>query len=276
MCVCVERGERPLQGCWPRRAKTSENRAKLTHGDLQKDYRPIAERCGQARRQKSQDVFGRRRGCQDNALSLRGADGRTHQRHGPPVCLCTPGVNKEQSHRSTSHTCCSRLFPVRSLSVQILSEMMEAQERRPKLYTDTHSHAHSFIVIAFRHILTHCAHSQNFFVVQGRIVKIFPTRHHCLSATVFTSTTWTSCDYSSLTFFCTLTPGCLAELLFHRLTQVYEPKSEIDMAGRFVPIVDSTHDDEDNKSHMSDIPLQRPARGNVSFNKFCISNVLAS
>ena len=180
--------------------------------------------------------------------------------------MCTPGVNKEQSHRSTSHTCCSRLFPVRSLSVQILSEMMEAQERRPKLYTDTHSHAHSFIVIAFRHILTHCAHSQNFFLVQGRIVKIFPTRHHCLSATVFTSTTWTSCDYSSLTFFCTLTPSCLAELLFHRLTQVYEPKSVIDMAGRFVPTVDSTHDDEDNNSHLSDIPLQRPARENVSSN----------
>ena len=30
------------------------------------------------------------------------------------------------------------------------------------------------------------------------------------------------------------------------------------MAGRFVPIVDLTHDDEDENSHMSDIPLQLP------------------
>ena len=36
------------------------------------------------------------------------------------------------------------------------------------------------------------------------------------------------------------------------------------MAGRFVPTVDSRHDDEDNNSHMSDIPLQRPTDTNVS------------
>ena len=93
--------------------------------------------------------------------------------------------------------------------------------------------------------------------------KIFPPRHHCLSATETTFTTWTSCDYFSLTFFCVLTPRRLAESLFHT---GYEPKSEIDMAGRFVPTVDLTHDDEDNNSHMSDIPLQRPARANVISN----------
>ena len=87
--------------------------------------------------------------------------------------MCTPRVNKEQSHRSSSHTCCSRPFPARPQSVEILSEMMEAQERRPKLYTDTHSHAHSFIVSAFRHILTHCAHSQHFLWFKVGLSKSF-------------------------------------------------------------------------------------------------------
>ena len=111
VCVCVKRGERPLQGCWSRRAKTSENRAKLTHGDLQKDHRPVAETMWPKRDARSHKTqFGRRRGCQDNALGLRGADGRTHT--SATDRTRTPGVDKEQSHRSSSHTCCSctRLF----------------------------------------------------------------------------------------------------------------------------------------------------------------------
>ena len=36
------------------------------------------------------------------------------------------------------------------------------------------------------------------------------------------------------------------------------------MAGRFVPIVDLTHDDEDENSHMSDIPLQLPESAGVA------------
>ena len=32
-----------------------------------------------------------------------------------------------------------------------------------QMYTDTHSHAHFFSVLAFRHSLTHCAHSQHFY-----------------------------------------------------------------------------------------------------------------
>ena len=42
-----------------------------------------------------------------------------------------------------------------------------------------------------------------------------------------------------------------------------EPNSEI-VAGRFVPIVDLTHDDEDANFHMYHIPLQRPASAHVS------------
>ena len=38
------------------------------------------------------------------------------------------------------------------------------------------------------------------------------------------------------------------------------------MIGRFVPMVDSTHDDDDTNSHMSDIPLQLPESANVSSN----------
>ena len=34
----------------------------------------------------------------------------------------------------------------------------------------------------------------------------------------------------------------------------YEPNSELDMARRFVPLVDLTHDDQDRNSHMSDDP----------------------
>ena len=41
---------------------------------------------------------------------------------------------------------------------------------------------------------------------------------------------------------------------------------EMDMSGRFVPMVDSTHDDDDTNSHMSDIPLQLPESANVSSN----------
>ena len=48
------------------------------------------------------------------------------------------------------------------------------------------------------------------------------------------------------------------------------------MAGRFVPIVDLTHDDEDANSHMSDIALQLPASAHVLFKQFCIGNVLTS
>ena len=44
----------------------------------------------------------------------------------------------------------------------------------------------------------------------------------------------------------------------------YEPNSELDMFGMFVPIVDFTQNDEDGNSHMSDIPLQLPARANVA------------
>ena len=61
----------------------------------------------------------------------------------------------------------------------------------------------------------------------------------------------------SLTFFCVLT----AERTFYRETQVM-----IDMAGRFVPMVDCTHDDEDTHSHLSDSPLHLPASANVSSN----------
>ena len=46
----------------------------------------------------------------------------------------------------------------------------------------------------------------------------------------------------------------------------YEPNSEMDMSGRFVPQVDLTDDDDDADSHMSDIPLQLPASAHVSSN----------
>ena len=44
----------------------------------------------------------------------------------------------------------------------------------------------------------------------------------------------------------------------------YEPNSELDMAGRFVPTVDLTQDDEDRNSHTSEIQLHLLASANVA------------
>ena len=48
----------------------------------------------------------------------------------------------------------------------------------------------------------------------------------------------------------------------------YEPNSEFDMAGRFVPMVDLTRDDEDSNSHISDIPLHLVASDNSAWVTF--------
>ena len=45
----------------------------------------------------------------------------------------------------------------------------------------------------------------------------------------------------------------------------YEPNSVIDVTGRFFPIVDLTHIDEDANSHMSDIPLQLLVSSHFAF-----------
>ena len=45
----------------------------------------------------------------------------------------------------------------------------------------------------------------------------------------------------------------------------YEPNSELNMAGWFVPTVNCTNDDDGTCSHMSDIPLQLPERATVAF-----------
>ena len=120
---------------------------------------------------------------------------------------------------------------------------------------------HTFFRFSFQ---THpdAMHTLSTIMVQGRIVKnhsikVVLADLPYLSATETTSTTWTSCNP-----------------LAHILLRVgrndmpdtntgYEPDSELDMAGRFVPVVDLTHDDEDKYSHMSDIPLQLPASANV-------------
>ena len=58
-------------------------------------------------------------------------------------------------------------------------------------------------------------------------------------------------------------------MTIHHSNTGYEPKdsintmnSEMDTSGRFVPLVDLTHDDDDTHSHVSDIPLQLPASAN--------------
>ena len=123
---------------------------------------------------------------------------------------------------------------------------------------------HTFFRFSFQ---THpdAMHTLSTIMVQGRVVKnhsikVVLADLPYLSATETTSTTWTSCNP-----------------LAHILLRVgrndmpdtntgYEPDSELDMAGRFVPVVDLTHDDEDKYSHMSNIPLQLPASANVPSN----------
>ena len=46
--------------------------------------------------------------------------------------------------------------------------------------------------------------------------------------------------------------------IHHANTGYDEPNSEMDVSGRFVPIVDLSHDDDDTNSHLSDIALQLP------------------
>ena len=62
-------------------------------------------------------------------------------------------------------------------------------------------------------------------------------------------------------------------MTIHHANTGYETNSEMDMSGaRFVPIVDSTLDDDNTHHHMSDIPLQRPCK--CLFWQFCIGDVL--
>ena len=57
-------------------------------------------------------------------------------------------------------------------------------------------------------------------------------------------------------------------MTIHRANTGFEPNSEVDMSGaRFVPIVDSTIDDDNTRPHVSDIPLQLPVSA-----KFCSNN----
>ena len=111
---------------------------------------------------------------------------------------------------------------------------------------------------AFRHILTHCAHSQHFdgsrsdcqkYSIKSSLLTFFarvqrkPQPRLDNLVTIF-----------ALAFFCVLTPRCLA--FPPQSNTGYEPNSEIDVAGSFVPILDLPHDDGDTNSHMSLIPLQ--------------------
>ena len=50
----------------------------------------------------------------------------------------------------------------------------------------------------------------------------------------------------------------------HHSNTGYQPDSEMDMSGRFVPMVDLTHDDDGTNVHMSEIPLQLPASAHAS------------
>ena len=63
-------------------------------------------------------------------------------------------------------------------------------------------------------------------------------------------------------------------MTIHHSNTGYEPNSEMDMSGRFVPIVELTHDDDDANSHMS--PIAGARESNTFVEQVCIGNVLAS
>ena len=114
--------------------------------------------------------------------------------------------------------------------------------------------------LPFKHIQTHCAHAQHFGCSNSDCPKhsiessLLPLPH--LSATGTTS--WTSVT-ASLTHAFALIGGMYILQTKHR----YEPNSQIDIAGKFVPMVDLTHYDEDTHSHVSDSPLHLPASANA-------------
>ena len=141
---------------------------------------------------------------------------------------------------------------------------LEFRERL-KMYTDTQSDAHLLSVVAFRHILTHCAHSQHFFYGsrsdrQNHIHQVILADLLFLRATETTSTTWTSYDQLADRILSALSGG----MNVPNANTGYEHHNELDMAGRFVPIEDLTRDDEDGNSHVSDIPLRLPASANAA------------
>ena len=82
-----------------------------------------------------------------------------------------------------------------------------------------------------------------------------------LSPMETTSMTWTSRD-------CSLSHSFLN---IPQENTGYEPNSEIDMAKRFVPIVDLTHDDEHAHSHMSDVPVRLPVSANAPSNNSALA-----
>ena len=89
-----------------------------------------------------------------------------------------------------------RYIPPSSFWVVVLSHLPPLGGAVFLLYTDTHFHAHFLCVIACRHIMTHCAHSH---CCNGsRSDKNHSIKSPHGSATETASTTWTSCDQSSL------------------------------------------------------------------------------
>ena len=73
-----------------------------------------------------------------------------------------------------------------------------------------------------------------------------------------------SCDMFSLTFFLRCNSTMSSGMNIPQSNAGYEPNSELNMAGWFVPTVNCTNDDDGTCSHMSDIPLQLPASANAS------------
>ena len=73
--------------------------------------------------------------------------------------------------------------------------------------------------------------------------------------------------------------GCMT---LHPASTGYEPNvpnadANVDTSGaRFAPAVDLTHDNDDAKSHMSDIPLQVPASANFFVEQLGIGHALTS
>ena len=130
--------------------------------------------------------------------------------------------------------------------------------------------------------------------VQGCAWKVIPSSHQALTClacvrrtTPSITTTWPSlhlvgASSVSLDKFCRgrTRAGCLAvwRCTSHpqvmNVPTVLNADANMDTSGAwFVPTVDVTHDDDDALSHMSDVPLQRPASAHFPLNTSALATL---
>ena len=175
----------------------------------------------------------------------------------------------ENEHRAT--WCCENMqweLPFFIEHFLFVSPIEECQFER-RAHTDTHANAHFLRFSSETHLDALRTLSALLIVKVGlpkSLHEVVLADLPYLCATETTSTTWTSWNQFAHMLF-EYNSSLSGGMTIHQKKNTrYEPSSELDMAGKCVPIVDLTHDDEDTHSHMFDVPLQLPASANAASN----------